>query len=187
MEVMEAIRSRRAVRDYTEKPVPRDVIESLLEAAVLAPSAMNQRPWAFAVLCGRERLQDYSNRAKAVLVSAAAHDARWADKLAFINRPEFDFFYNANTLIVIYAKPGGLNPAEDCCLAAENLMLAATSLGLATCPIGLARPWLDLPETKRELGVPVAYSAVMPLIAGYPAGDTPAVPRNPVEIVTWLD
>jgi hypothetical protein len=80
--------------------------------------------------------------------------------------PNYNIFYNAGTLVVICAKPGGLNPAEDCCLAAQNLMLAAHAAGLGTCPIGFARPWLNLSETKKELALPGDFEAVCPLIVG---------------------
>ena len=52
MELMEVIRNRRAVREYTDTSIDRATIERLIEAAVLAPSAMNLQPWAFAVLLG---------------------------------------------------------------------------------------------------------------------------------------
>jgi nitroreductase len=100
-------------------------------------------------------------------------------------KPDYDIFHGAKTLIVIYATRGRFNPNEDCCLAAENLMLAAYGMGLGTCPIGFARPWLELPEVKRELGVPGHYTAIFPLVVGYPARKAEPVPRNSPEIVSW--
>ena len=55
MELMDGIRDRRSVRDYTDAAIDRATIERLIEAAILAPSAMNLQPWAFAVLLDRER------------------------------------------------------------------------------------------------------------------------------------
>ncbi len=94
-------------------------------------------------------------------------------------------FYDAGTLVTICAKPMSPWSAFDCCLAAQNLMLAACEMGLGTCPIGFAKPWLDLPEVKRELGIPDDYVPVFPVIIGVPQGDTPAHPRNDPEIVSW--
>lgn len=86
--------------------------------------------------------------------------------------------------MVICAKSSAAAAAEDCCLAAENFMLAALDFGLATCPVGLARSWLNAPEVKRELNIPDAYTAVMPIIVGYPASaETPPVSRLDPEIV----
>ena len=50
MDVMEAIYSRRSVRDYTNQPVDKSTIEALIKAATHALSSMNKQPWAFAVI-----------------------------------------------------------------------------------------------------------------------------------------
>jgi len=186
MNVLDAIYSRRATRNYTDRPVPKDAIELLIKAAIHAPSAMNLQPWAFGVIhCNHQRLEDYSKRAKAFVVDTLEPGSPLYELRDSLLDPNFNLFYNAGTLIIIYAKPSGTDSAEDCCFAAENMMLAAAEMGLATCPIGLARPWLNLPETKQELGVPAGYTAVTPLILGYP-NETPETPQRKVpEIVFW--
>jgi len=63
-ELIEVIKTRRAVREYMDARVDRWTVERLLDAAVLAPSAMNLQPWAFAVLLDRERINNYARRAK---------------------------------------------------------------------------------------------------------------------------
>lgn len=64
MELFDAIKSRRSVRNYTADPVTVGQIEQVIRAAVLAPSAMNRQPWAFAVVNDGERLNEMSQRAK---------------------------------------------------------------------------------------------------------------------------
>jgi nitroreductase len=86
---------------------------------------------------------------------------------------------------VICGKPLGPFVVADCWLAAENLMLAACAAGLGTCPIGLAVETLNTPQWKRELGVPPEMTAIVPIIVGLPAGQTPPVPRKPPEILCW--
>lgn len=186
MKEMQAIYDRRAVRDYAAVAVPHAKIVELLHAAVQAPSAINQQPWAFAVFQGKERLKSFSDRAKAHLATTLGPEVPETSR-GMIDDPQFNIFYNANTLIVICARPGGMNAAEDCCLAAQNLMLAAHAMGLATCPIGMARSWMNLPKVKMELGIPAPLSPVFPLIAGYAATQPEAVPRNAPEIVVWDD
>ena len=183
--LMDAILHRRAVRDYSPRPVEKEIIDKLLFAAVQAPSAMNQQPWGFAVFHGHQRLRDYSERAKLHLVATYPVTFEPHSRAELYENPSYDIFHGANTLIVIYAMSGGLNPNEDCCLAAENLMLAAYGLGLGTCPIGFARPWFDLPETKRELDVPEHYHAVFPVVVGYPAGITARTERDEPNVLTW--
>jgi nitroreductase len=139
----------------------------------------------FGVFHGRKRLLEYSERAKRHLVATYPTTFELHSRSELYESPDYDIFHGANTLIVIYATRGRLNPNEDCCLAAENLMLAAYGLGLATCPIGFARPWLDLLETKRELEVPEHYTAVFPLVVGYAAGLTDPPPREEPNVVSW--
>jgi nitroreductase len=185
MHVLEAIHHRRAVRDYTDEPVERPAVEALLDAAVWAPSAVNQQPWAFAVVQDPHFLKRCSDRAKRHWASTMAGTPSWERVRPMIEDPGYCIFYNASTLIIICAREGGLNPEEDCCLAAENLMLAACAMGLGTCPIGFARPWLNLPQAKRELGIPEDCSPVFPVILGYPRAIPPAPERRAPEIVAW--
>ena len=183
--IAEAIFHRRSVRRYSDRELSRETVEKLLVAAVQAPSAMNQQPWVFGVFHGRKRLQDYSERAKAYLVETYPATFELHSRSELYENPAYDIFHGANTLIVIYATHGRLHPNEDCCLAAQNLMLAAYGMGLGTCPIGYARPWLDLLETKRELDVPEYYSAVFPVVVGYPAEVPNPTPREEPNVVSW--
>jgi nitroreductase len=185
MELMEAIFHRRAVRAYTDRVVERGAVEILIRAAIQAPSAMNQQPWAFGVVQDVDLLARYSDRAKAHLLESLDTNSPLANYSDLLSNPDYNIFYDASTLVIICQKPGAPSAAEDCCLAAQNLMLAAHGLGLGTCPIGLARPWSDLPEVKRELGIPADYAVVFPVIVGYPAQETPPVARKEPEILFW--
>ncbi|WP_426025302.1 nitroreductase family protein [Brevundimonas sp. TSRC1-1] len=60
MDARDAIRGRRAVRLYRDVPLGRDLIQGVVEDAAWAPSGMNQQPWRFFVIEGRERLARYS-------------------------------------------------------------------------------------------------------------------------------
>jgi len=185
MELSEAIYHRRAVRDFTEAIVPTPLLDELLRAAIQAPSAMNQQPWAFAVITGRDRLRAVSERAKAHLMSTLAPVFELHPRSQLYADPAYNIFHDAGTLVVIYASAGRLHPTEDCCLAAENLMLTAHDLSLGSCPVGFARGWLDLPETKAEFGIPSDHTAVFPVVIGYPAKKTEAVPRRDPVILYW--
>ncbi|MGX7871984.1 nitroreductase family protein [Mesorhizobium sp. ORM6] len=59
-----SVATRRAVRSYTDEPIDNYLIRELVEAATLAPSAMNLQPWAFVVVNGSARLQGLSDEAK---------------------------------------------------------------------------------------------------------------------------
>lgn len=136
MDVFESIRRRRSVREYRSDPVPPEILERMMEALRLAPSACNYQPWRFIVVADpkiREKLAEASHRqmfvaeAPVVLVGCAL------PRLA-------------------YKKMGETwNSADvDVTIALDHLMLAAASEGLGTCWIGS----FDELEVKRLLHVP---------------------------------
>jgi nitroreductase len=181
MELLEAIDGRRSVREYTEEPVDDAVLRELIDAAVKAPSAINQQPWAFIVVNDSALLTRISDQAKAHLLKASlaapAHPFR-----EMLNDPQFHIFYHAPVLVVIAAAEPTDWAVEDCALAAENLMLAAYAKGLGTCWIGFAQNWLATPDGKEALGVPPTYAPIAPIIVGHPRRRPPPVPRKAPEI-----
>ncbi len=185
MELKDAIERRRAVRDYTERVVDKSTVQALIGAAIQAPSAINLQPWAFVVIQDKPLLKRYSDRAKVLVRGTMDLTAAPAEINQILSDPAFNIFYNAGTLIVIYARPAGEHPDWDCCLAAQNLMLAAEDMGLATCPIGFAWSLLEQADVKQELKVPPDYVPVMPIIVGYPRQPTEPTPRKEPEILCW--
>ena len=187
LSVMDAIYQRRAVRDYAPKPVDKATIRTLLDAAVHAPTAVHEEPWAFAVIQDKAILKRLSDSAKKLLASGGdpIHPLRGSHAMGRFTDPNFHVFYNADALIVIYGKPMGPFVVADCWLAAENLMLAAAGMGLGSCVIGLAVAALNTPEWKKELGISAEMTAYSPIIVGFPSGETPAVPRKEPEIAVW--
>ena len=188
MSVLDAIQHRRSVRDYTSKTIERKVIQTLLDAAVHAPTAMHEEPWSFAVIQDQTMLNRLSDSAKK-LVRNEAHGSdfpRTKHTLHLMDKPDFHVFYNAGTLIVIYSKLQGPFVVADCWLGAENLLLSACAQGLGTCVIGFAVSALNTPEWKAVLQIPTEMTAIAPIIVGVPAGNTPPVPRKAPEILSWI-
>ena len=185
MELKQAVHTRRSIRNYSPEPVSREQVSEILNAAVQAPSAMNSQPWAFAIIQDAAYLKTLSERSKAFLLSVMENMPVLEKYRPAMTNEEFNIFYNASTLIIIYAKPEGPHPEEDCCLAAQNIMLTTHDLGLGSCWIGFARPLLNQPELKKELGIPAEYTAVAPLIIGYPAGKSVDLPKKEPEILFW--
>ncbi|MBI3564053.1 MAG: nitroreductase family protein [Elusimicrobia bacterium] len=185
MSAMDAIRLRRSVRAYAPRPVDEPTVRRLLDAAVHAPTAMHEEPWAFAVIQDRAVLKRLSDKAKETLDEVAHRLRPHASPADHVFIPPENVFYDAGTLIVVYGRPMGPFVAADCWLAAENLMLAARAMGLGTCVIGLAVPALNAPEWKAELGVPAELTAYAPIVVGTPAGQTPPVGRREPEVLAW--
>jgi nitroreductase len=194
MSVAEAIRQRRAVRSFMPTVVERSTIQELMEAAVLAPTAMHEEPWTFAVIQDTGLLWRLSERAKASWRREATAHEQALDPVArarqrhlgeLLSDPGFNIFYDAGTLVAICARPASHFVEADCWLAAENLMLLATAIGLGTCPIGFAIPVLNEPDVKAELGIPPDQRAIAPIIVGFPRAIPPPVKRKPPEVLCW--
>lgn len=187
MNVIDVIYNRRAVRDYLPAKIDKKLIHVLLDAAIQAPTAMHEEPWAFAIIENKELLNRLSESIKKqVLAEANNSDLNQAKHIIDMIKPaDFNVFYNARTLITIYSKLQGNFVAADCWLAAENLMLTAHANGLGTCVIGFAVSALNSQEWKDELGIPAEMTALVPIIIGYPASKTPRSPRKPPEILVW--
>ena len=184
--VFETILARRSVRSYRDGTLDRKTVNSLLEAAVRAPTSEHSEPWAFVIVQDRTLLERLSDRAKP-LIAEELRRAGPADRPAEkIPDPESSLFYDAGTLILICARPLGPFATADCWLAAENLMLAASALGLGSCVIGAALPALNIPEVKAELGIRDDYLAVAPIIVGHPRGESAMSSRREPSILAWL-
>jgi nitroreductase len=170
MTIFETILARRSVRDYKARKLDSTTINILLEAAVHAPTAIHQEPWAFVIIQDKALLRTLSDRAKPLFIAEAQeHDLeRTGHSFDIFNRPDFNIFYDAGTLILICGRTSSSTYEADCWLAAENLMLAACAMGLGTCVIGSALPALQVPETKTQLNIPENFKAVAPIVVGYP-------------------
>ena len=183
MSIFETILARRSVRHYKARRVDKTSISILLEAAVRAPTAIHQEPWAFVIVQDKALLQSLSDQAKPLFVAEAkeiglAHAGHSFDIFSY---PDFNIFYDANTLILICGKTSAPSYAADCWLAAENLMLAACAMGLGTCVIGSAVHALNTVETKIKLNIPEKFCVVAPIVVGFPDDEiTQVMRKNPV-------
>jgi nitroreductase len=180
---LDAMFVRRSVRSYAPGRLDRETIRALLDAAVQAPTAMHEEPWAFVVIQDPALLTLVSDRAKRLLKARSGPHGALHDALHGVGND--NLFYDAGTLIIICAKPMGPFVDADCWLAAENLMLAATALGLGSCCIGSAVPALLDADIKAELRIPVGLRAVVPIVVGIPAGDVSPSRRREPEILYW--
>jgi nitroreductase len=183
MDIREAIYTRRAVREFTSEPVSESIIRDLIDAAVQAPSAVNQQPWSFCVVRDTGVLAKISHESKAYMLRSSPVGLVSHHFEHILADPNFDIFYHAPVLIVISAVTEA--PCEDCSLAAENLMLAARATRLGTCGIGFAQAWLGTPEGKKLIQLPGPYKPVAPIIVGHPRSTAAAVPRKEPEI-RWI-
>ena len=184
MDIKEAIYSRRAVREFTSQPVDEEVLSQLIDAAIQAPSAVNQQPWLFTIVRDNALLARISREAKAHMLKTSAAALASHHFQSVLENPDFDIFYHAPALIVISA-PEGPWIVEDCALAAENLMLAACAVGLGTCWIGFAQGWLGTSEGKSSLKLSGTTVPVAPIIVGHSKTVVAPVRRKAAKI-DWI-
>jgi nitroreductase len=194
--VMDNIYGRRSVRAYTEEPIPEDKIMEIIKAGVHAPNGANSQPLRFAVVTNADKKKQYSDISKALFVEnmKKAMEQAAPDKKKFfevyierLSKPEFDIFYGAPILVLIYSSPESFTPVEDGSLAAENMMLAAHSMGIGSCWIGFASPLGYVPEVFKELNVPEDHRLIAPLVFGYPKKkDMAPTQRSEPKITAWL-
>jgi nitroreductase len=189
MDIAEAIAGRRSTREYTTQPVDEPIIHRLIEAAMLAPNAVNEQPWTFTVIRDQALLDRLSWEAKAHMMAtmppSMANGPRAEHFRSTLGDPAFQIFYHAPVMVLISACAPGPWIIEDCALAAENLMLTAYSLGLGSCWIGFTQGFLNTPAGKRALDLPDSWVPVAPIIVGHPRTAPAAVPRNTPEI-RWI-
>ncbi len=150
METLEAIHTRRSIREYTAQAVPEELLQELLAAAMQAPSAGNQQPWHFIVVTDRTQL-------------AALADALPFGKM--LTTAPLGIVVCADLSLEKYRGYW----VQDCSNATLSLLLAAHDCGLGAVWVGVYPVEDRVAKLKQVLGLPeqVIPLSVVPL--GYPA------------------
>ena len=182
---MEAIKLRRAIRSFEDKLVPDSAIQTMLEAATYAPSAINVQPWKFTLITNKATMKQLSETAKPALLRMLPDvgDEGLVGLKKMLSNPQYNIFYNAPLLIFV---SGIKSPYAiyDCSMAAQNMMLAAYTLSIGSCWIGTAVGLANDPKVKTELGVPDDHEVHAAIIFGYPKGGFPKAPeKRPAQIL----
>lgn len=185
MSILQVIRDRRAVRDYTSDSIPPGVIYQLISAASWAPSAMNGQNCHFTVITDTALLDEISSKAKSWLLKNGGSTLQSQHFRDLLRDENFHLLYNAPVLIVISAPSQNQWATEDCAVAAQNMMLAAASLDLGSCWVGFAQGWLNTPEGQDLLNLSRHYRCVAPIIVGHPKAVLPPVPRK-APAISWV-
>lgn len=198
-EFYETVNRRRTVREFSDRPVPRDIIENALRAAGTAPSGANLQPWHFVVVSGAETKSRIREAAEVEEREFYDHraSAEWLAALAPLgtdtNKP---FLETAPYLIAVFLQkfsilPDGRKlkhyyPVESTGLATGILITALHHAGLACLthtpsPMAFLNDILGRPKTERPF---------LLLVVGYPADDVkvPDIHRKPLEeFVSFVD
>jgi iodotyrosine deiodinase len=198
-EFYEDVARRRTVREFSDRPVPRDLIEMALKAAGTAPSGANLQPWHFAVVSGPETKRKIREAAEAEEREFYEHraSAEWLAALEPLGTDDQKpFLETAPYLIAVFLQkygelPDGRKvkhyyPTESTGLATGLLITALHRAGLATLthtpsPMKFLNEILHRPKSERPF---------LLLVVGYPAGDArvPDIERKELdEFSSWVD
>lgn len=181
MIVLDTIRSRRSIRRYTDDAVPRPLVETLLQAALWAPSAHNRQPWRFIVI-ETHTVKDALARAMgARLRHDLEADAVPEEVIARDVNRSYERITSAPVVVVLFMTLNDMDSYPDAkraqnefvmatqsvAMAGQNLLLAAHDAGLGAC--WMCAP-LFCPDVVREaLSVPEDWQAQGMITLGYPA------------------
>jgi nitroreductase len=194
----EEVRSRRSVRHFSDRPVPREVIEGCLRAAGTAPSGANRQPWRFVVVADpavKRRIRAAAEAEEREFYGRRA-PKEWLEALAPLGTDEHKpFLETAPYLIAIFAERYGIRAdgsrvsnyyvMESVGIATGFLIAALHHAGLATLthtpsPMGFLNAILGRPANEKPF---------LLLVAGYPAPNAlvPDIARKPLhEIASFV-
>lgn len=167
MEITEAIRSRRSIRKYQDRPIEQEKLLRVLDTGRMAPSARNLQDWKFIVV----RDQD-----KRKMLSEAANGQPYVEKASAV-------------IVGCATEPENIMPCGQYCypinlaIALDHMSLAATAEGLGSCWIGAFQE----DKVKEILHIPEKIRVVAMLILGYPAESPAARPRRKLDEIVVYD
>jgi nitroreductase len=166
MDFLSLVKTRKSIRAYKAEPVPKQALETVLEAGRLAPSACNFQPWYFVVFQGKTEVQKLSK----------AYDRPW--------------FLGAPVVIVVcidttraWKRADGKQYGDvDAAIAMDHIIMAAAEQGLGTCWIGA----FNREAASKALNLPAHIEPVVMTPLGYADGVPETKPRKkPEEILRW--
>lgn len=169
MELFEVIKKRRSIRSYKKQELPQEIVNQIVDAARLAPSAGNSQSWAFVIVKKEE--------AKLALAQAA-FGQRWLGGAAIVivvcadlKRAEESYGQRGKILYAI----------QDTSAAIENILLAASALGLGACWMGAFRE----EEIRKIINASMDMKPVALIPIGYPSESPNARSRRPLSEVVF--
>lgn len=153
--VLNNIATRASVRQFTNQPVDKTTLETIVRAGMAAPSAVNKQPWAFIIVTEKEaldnlqRVHPYANLKTATAAIIVCGDMGKA--------------------LQSYGREYWI---QDCSAATQNILLAAHALGLGAVWCGVHPDPKRVPEVSRVLGLPKDIIPLNIITMGYPASQT---------------
>lgn len=177
--VLETIYKRRAIRKFKNKSVDKNILEKIVDAGRMAPSAINKQPWHFYMTNEPAFIERMSkaimNTSKMDLFKAGIKEITHllTHPGSFNLKDGIDFFkasdpvfHSAPVVIFISADKNNEWAPLDIGMCVQNMLLAAKSLGLDSCPVGFGK-YIEHTEEYQYLNVPENHQIHLAVIFGY--------------------
>jgi coenzyme F420-0:L-glutamate ligase/coenzyme F420-1:gamma-L-glutamate ligase len=198
-QLLHLIRSRRSVRHFQARPVPPAVLDSILQAALSAPSAHNSQPWRFAVIQSPPLKLRLAESLAAAFRRDLTRDGLAPPEItAQVDRSRRRI-QAAPLLIVLCLDTSSLQPYPDPVrsqaehtMAVQGVAMAGLSLMLAAYALGLGAVWICAPlfapqAVSQALELPGSWQPQGMLLAGYPTHIPPSRSRRPLTELARYD
>lgn len=158
---------RRSIRKFTEEPVSREDLITLLKAGMSGPSGMNAQPWEFVVVTEKETLTRFRKALMFAKMKGTAAICVLGSKRMQTNKAGDKFW------------------VQDCSAATENILLAATAMGLGAVWIGIHPVHIFERQVKSILNLPDGVMPLNLIILGHPAEEKEARTQYDAKRVQW--
>lgn len=187
MNTLEAIKTRRSTRRFSDKPVELEKLDKIVSAGRYAPSGGNSQTCHFIVVRNKEILAKLAELAQAAFAKMEITEGMYksiANSIRASKKGNYVFHYDPDTLIIVANQKDYGNNIADCACALENMMIAANELDLGSVWINQLK-WLNEDETlleyERTLGLEENERIYGALAVGYADTEDGLPCRKPLE------
>jgi len=190
------MQSRRSCRNFSNKPVDRNILEDLVKIGITAPSGSNCQQWTFTILPDRSAVDELCKKTAMFykILNRISEQVWLRSAMKLCGKPELESYYQnyyqkiedglknwedgnidplfhgAQAAIVVGSQKDASCPAEDALLATQNILLGAHSIGLGTCLIGFVIEAMKRKKSIiRSIGIPDNEKPYAVIAVGYPA------------------
>lgn len=163
-DMINLICERRSVRNFSDKEIPKDILNEILNCGTYAPSGMGKQSATIVAITNKETL----NKVKKINSS-------------ILKRDNFDPFYNTQTIVIVFANKNIPTYIKDGSAVITNMLNAAFSLGIDSCWIDRAKETFETNEGKelmKKWGLTNDYEGIGNIALGYRNGELPTAAKR---------
>lgn len=150
-DALDVIHARTSVREYADKPIPADMLTTLVKAGMAAPTAGNRQPWYFVVVTDRNMLNTLGEHPHGAMLKTAGA------AIAVVGAPEEGLRGASGEMWI-----------QDCSAATENILIAVEALGLGAVWLGVYPVPERIAAVSSALGIPEGYVPLSLISIGWP-------------------